>query len=180
MKEIVFVTSNENKARYVKLWLDWPITHRSLDIPEIQSLDLHEVVTAKTIEAYQNLRQPVLVEDVALTFNGLGKLPGTFVKWFLQEIGTDGLCELLKDKDDRTATAEILYGLHDGSRIHYFSGLVTGTIAPKPQGSHGFGWNSVFVPLGQTKTYAEMGDEELKPYSHRAIALQKIKVFLNQ
>ncbi len=179
MKEIVFVTGNENKARYVKLWLDWPITYRSLDITEIQSLDLHEVVRAKTIQAYQYLHQPVLVEDVALTFEAFGKLPGTLIKWFLHELGADGLCELLKDKSDRSATAEIIYGLHDGSRIHYFSGIVAGTVALKPIGNYGFGWNGIFIPDGQTKTYAEMTDEELKPYSHRAIALEKLKEYLD-
>jgi non-canonical purine NTP pyrophosphatase (RdgB/HAM1 family) len=178
-QDLIFVTSNADKIKYLELWLGHPIEHQSIDLPEIQSLSLEDVVTEKVQAAYEHLHQPVLVEDVALSFTALGKLPGTFIKWFLQELNTEGLCTLLDGYSDRAASAEIMYGLYDGSDIHYFSGLVSGTIASKPCGSFGFGWNSIFIPDGQNKTYAELSDSELKPYSHRARAIKKLIQFLD-
>jgi non-canonical purine NTP pyrophosphatase (RdgB/HAM1 family) len=180
MRELTFITGNANKAKYLELWLGRPMKHHELDLIEIQSLDLQEVVMHKVTEAFRQLQRPVLVEDVALTFHGLGRLPGTLVKWFLEELGTEGLCELLGEQQDRSATAEIIYGLHDGQQIHYFHGHTDGRIVDQPRGTQGFGWNAVFVPAGSEKTYAEMTDDELEQYSFRAQAIAKLRTFLDE
>src|SRR5258708_3167713 len=114
MKDLTFITGNADKAKYLELWLGLPMAHHKLDLVEIQSLDLKEVVTHKVTEAYLQLHQPVLVEDVSLTFHALGQLPGTLVKWFLNELDTDGLCRLVDGHKERSASAEIIYGLYDG------------------------------------------------------------------
>jgi inosine triphosphate pyrophosphatase len=178
-RDFVFVTSNIDKIKYLELWLGGPVAHCSIELPEIQSLILRDVVRQKVAAAYQELQQPVLVEDVALTFNAYGKLPGTFIKWFLQELAPEGLCKLLNGFADRTAVAEIMYALYDGKVTHYFTGIIHGTIASKPSGSYGFGWNSIFVPEGHSKTYAELSDDTLKSYSHRARAIEKLLTYLD-
>jgi inosine triphosphate pyrophosphatase len=128
------------------------------------------------------MQRPVLVEDIALTFTAMGRLPGTFIKWFLEELELEGLCKLADRLEHRGARAEILYGLHDGKTIHYFyaamDGTMDGTIAPTPRGDYGFGWNAIFIPKGHTKTYAEYDDDEVRGVSHRARAIDKLRVFL--
>lgn len=174
MKSIIFITGNQDKANWTRRYIHVPMTHKKLDLAEIQSLDAKEIVEHKVKEAYKVLGQPVLVEDTSLTFHALGKLPGPFIKWFLQEIGCEGLCEIIT-KSDRSATATVTFGLYDGKLLHFFEGRITGTIAKSPRGKNGFGWDSIFIPDGQSKTHAEMTDEEIDAVSIRRFALEKMK-----
>lgn len=184
MTNLTFITGNQHKADYLKQWLGLPVAHQKLDLEELQSLDLREVVEHKVRGAYAAVQQPVLVEDVSLTFHGMGRLPGTFIKWFLEEIGTEGLCNLGRSLADKRATASIMYGLFDGTELHTFQGQVHGTIAPEVRSLEGSdwktakSWNSVFIPDGSAKTYAEMTDEELQPFSHRAQAIARLRNYL--
>ncbi len=174
--QLTYVTSNPNKAAQLSRYLDYPIKHRALDLSEIQSLDLTEIAIQKAEAAYALLQTPVLVEDTSIIFNALGKLPGPLIKWFLGELGTDGLCALVND--NRTAVATVCYALHDGTHIHTFVGSVTGTIASKPRGDHSFGWNPIFIPDGYTETWGEMDQTTQDATSMRRKALIKIKRFL--
>ena len=81
---VTFITGNRIKAEHLARHLDYPINHQSIDLDEIQSLDPNEIVTHKVRQAYSLIKRPVLVEDVSLIFNALGKLPGPFIKWFEQ------------------------------------------------------------------------------------------------
>lgn len=173
MHNITFVTGNKSKAEELVRYLEISIPHHDLDLTEIQSLDLAEIVEHKAKEAYRILGTPVLVEDVGLTFHDLGKLPGPLIKWFLKELNNQGLCELLNTQN-RSATAHVLYGLFDGTNFQTFSGEVKGTISPEPRGLTTFGWNPIFIPEGHTKTWAEMDLDEKNETSMRRIALLKL------
>ena len=178
MKDLVFITGNQHKADYLAKWLGMPVEHQKVDLDEIQSLDAREVAEHKVRQAYERVQRPVLIEDVALTFTGLGRLPGTFIKWFLEELTVDGLCKLADGLSTREAVASITYALFDGTEVRYFEASVKGVITSEPRGDSGFGWNAIFLPDGSDKTYAEMTDEELKPFSHRAKAIDKLREYL--
>ena len=186
MKDIVFITGNQHKVAYLQKWLSVPITHQSVDLEELQSLDLLEVVEHKAKSAYAIVQKPVLVEDISLQFHALGRLPGTFIKWFLQELGTDGLCDLVRGYDNKDATARIMYGLYDGETFLTFDGETTGKITDAPSDTRAndwntaLTWNSLFMPDGSDKVFSEMTDEELKPFSHRARAIVKLEKYLNE
>jgi inosine triphosphate pyrophosphatase len=124
------------------------------------------------------VQKPVLVEDTSLTFSALGKLPGTLIKWFLQELGNEGLCQLLDNQIDRIAVAEVLYGLYDGKTVYTFEGKVTGTISKSPKGNYNFGWGKIFIPDGYTQTLGEIEPEEQKKVAYRVIALEKLEKYL--
>lgn len=186
MQELIFITGNQAKADYLAKWLGHDVPHQKVDLDELQSLNPIEVIEHKARGAYEIIKKPVLVEDVALSFNALGgKLPGTLIKWFLEEIGNDGLIKLLADFDDRTATASIVYGIFDGTELKTFTGEQSGRIVTElpdaaGDGWHGsLSWNSIFIPDGSDKTYAEMTDEELLPFSHRAKGIAKLSDYLN-
>lgn len=178
IQKLTFITGNAMKAEYVAKWLGHPVAHHKLDLDELQSLDARTVVEHKAHQAYATLKQPVLVEDTSLTFHALGRLPGTLIKWFLEELGSDGLCKLLEPYGDRSATAMALFGLCDGKEMHFFEGVVDGHIAPVPRGRTGFGWNPIFIPENHTKTFAELTDEEMRPLNHRGRALEKLAAYL--
>jgi non-canonical purine NTP pyrophosphatase (RdgB/HAM1 family) len=178
MKDFVFVTGNQNKANDLAKRLGLPVEHHRLDLDELQSLDLRTVLAHKVRQAYATLGRPVLVEDVALTFTAMGRLPGPLVKWFLEEIGPSGLCRLADSLDHRRAVASIGYAFHDGSHTTYFEHSTVGEVASEPRGSYGFGWDATFIPDGTTKTYAEMTADEVGPYSMRAHAIDALREFL--
>jgi inosine/xanthosine triphosphate pyrophosphatase family protein len=75
MQSITFITGNQKKADYLAQYLGIEVQHEKLDLDEIQSLDLREVVEHKVRQAYEMVKKPVLVEDTSLTFVALGKLP---------------------------------------------------------------------------------------------------------
>lgn len=186
MTDFVFISGNQPKVNYLVKWLGRPVDHQKIELDEIQSLDLRTVVEDKARRAYAIVQRPVLVEDVALTFKAFGQLPGTFIKWFLEEVGTEGLCRMMGPFDDKRAVASIMYGLFDGQELHTFEAHMEGTVPDEPRsleererewGSNR-SWNSVFIPAGSQKTYAQTTDEEIQRFSHRAVAVAKLRSYL--
>jgi non-canonical purine NTP pyrophosphatase (RdgB/HAM1 family) len=159
MRDVVFITGNAHKAEQLAKYIGDPIEYVKVELDEIQSLALRDVVRHKVMEAYKAVQRPVLVEDVSLEFTALGTLPGTFIRWFEEELGAEGLCKLLEGKE-RSATARCMYGYFDGQEEKYFEGSMQGTITEKPKGNGGYGWDCVFIPQGFTCTRAEMSETE--------------------
>lgn len=177
---ITFITSNLSKADQLARYFHKPVLHKKIDLVEIQSLDVRKIVEHKAKEAYNQIGTPVLVEDVALTFHALGKLPGPFIKWFLADLKNEGLCKLLDGYQDRSATALVCFGLYDGHELKIFEGEREGVIAASPRGETSFGWNPIFIPDGYTKTWAEMDMEEQNETSMRRLALEKLAKYLEE
>lgn len=180
MEKITFVTGNANKARELENYLGITINQQKLDLPEIQSLDLATVAIAKAQTAYQLLGTPVLVEDTALTFSALGKLPGPFIKYFLESLQNEGMTHLLNTYKNRNASAMTCFAFVDKNGLQTFVGETLGTIADKPRGKEGFGWDAIFIPSGHTETWAEMTLGEKQKTSMRVRSLDKLKIFLTE
>lgn len=178
MKNLTFITGNQHKADYLARFLGEKIAHHKLDLDELQSLDAEKVIQHKVRQAYDILKKPVLVEDVTLTIPALGRLPGTLVKWFVEEIGAEGMCRMLDGFSDRTAISVVRYALHDGRRVHIFEGETKGSIGQHPKGEIGFGYDPAFIVEGWNKTRGEMSQEEYDSTSARFRALHKLKDFL--
>ncbi len=159
MENVIFVTGSQHKADYLSRCLGQPVAHQKIDVDEIQSLDLHEIVRHKVRGAYEKVRQPVIVEDVSLEFTALGKLPGPFIKWFFQELGVEGVCSLLDGKD-RSATVRCVVGYYDGTDEQYFEGVVTGRIAEKPHPGTGYGFDPIFIHDGFDAPRSVMNAED--------------------
>jgi non-canonical purine NTP pyrophosphatase (RdgB/HAM1 family) len=179
LTNFTFITGNENKARYVAEWLGKDVPHHKVDLDEIQTLDLHELVTHKVKQAYHILQTPVLVEDAQLSFTAMGNLPGPFIRWFIDEIGYDGICQMLNAFDDRTAHGRICYALYDGKDMQFFDGDMHGHITKTPRGTGGFGFDAIFVNDGYSETRAEMSEEDYVKTSYRKTALDKLKAYLS-
>ena len=177
MKKVVFITGNQKKADYLSKYLGHPIEHIKLDLDEIQSLDLKEVVRHKMIQAYDKVKQPVLVEDVALEFSAFGQLPGTFIRWFLEEMQFEEICALLEGKD-RGAMARCVFGYFDGKKEYYFEGSLSGRIPEEPAGTGGYGWDPIFIPQGYDVTRAELSEEDDKITYLKIKPFDQVKEFL--
>jgi len=177
LDDLVFVTSNHRKLHEAEAVLGRTLDHCGLDLPELQTLDLGEVVRGKAGAAWKRLGRPVLVEDTSLELAGLGGFPGPLIRWLLASVGPEGICKISGCFDDRRATARCLICATDGTIEVFGEGVVEGTIPPSPRGGGGFGWDSAFVPSdGGGRSYGEMNEEEKNLISHRHrafIALRK-------
>lgn len=178
MAEVVYVTGNPHKAQYFAKMVGIDIPHMSFDVDEIQSVDLREVVEHKARQAYALAKRPVIVEDTKLSFNAMGRLPGPFIKWFLEELGPEGLCTMLKGYTDRTAIAGAAIAYYDGVTLEIFEREMFGSIALKPAGDGGFGWNKIFIPEGSDKTLGEMEDKEFRKHYAKVKPFDEISAFL--
>lgn len=177
MKKVNYITGNPKKAEYLAKYLGHPVEHKKIDLDEIQSLDLKEVIEHKLKQAYEIVKGPVLVEDTSLEFKVFGKLPGTFIKFFELELGYEKICRLL-DGQDRNATGRCMFGYFDGEKETFFEGSIQGTISENPRGSDGFGFNCILIPEGFDKTMAEMNEAEFKKTYLTIKPIEKVAEFL--
>jgi non-canonical purine NTP pyrophosphatase (RdgB/HAM1 family) len=180
---LVFVTSNPGKLREARRLLGVELKAESLDLPEIQSQSFEEVVRAKAREAARKLGVPVLVEDSGLEVHAWGGFPGPFTKWItMGALGQAGLARMLDSFPDRGATAVSVFAVarpgQKESDILTATGRVPGRIAKSPRGTNGFGWDVLFIPDGEARTYAEMLEGEKDRDSHRARALTALRAAL--
>ena len=169
----VFVTGRAEKAREAQR-LGLKFERRDLDLPEIQALDPAEIVEAKAREAYAKVGRPVFVEDSGLSIAAWRGFPGAFVKWLEKTAGLEGIARMLDAFPDRSATATCAVAYFDGDRMASGRGEVRGVIAGAPRGAGGFGWDSLFIPSGSDRTFAEMAPEEKDRISHRRRAWEDL------
>lgn len=173
---LYFITGNKSKFEEVTAVLP-EVKQLDLDLPEIQSLDSLEVIAEKLKVAMKSQEGEFIVEDNSLVLNGMNGLPGPLIKWFLKSIGNEGLLKLA-NTFGKEAEAKVIIGYASGNgNVEYFEGVVKGTIV-EPRGNKGFGWDPIFLPAGEIKTYGEMELEEKNRFSSRRIAVEKLKKYL--
>lgn len=165
----VLVTGNPSKLAEARRLFP-ALEAIELDLPEIQSLDVYEVLRAKGAEAWRRLRRPVIVEETSLELPVLGGFPGPLVKWMLEAVGPDGLARIVAAEGDPTATARCALLYSDGNREIVGEGTTSGHLVLPPRGDAGFGWDPVFEPDGSDQTYGEMAPQAKDSMSHRGKA----------
>lgn len=178
MKDVVFITGNAKKAEYFAELVGFPVEHQKVDLEELQSLDLYEIVKHKLHQAYAKVGRPVLVEDVSLEFKAMGRLPGTMIKWFCEEMPFEDICHLV-DGRSRDAVARCLFGYFDGVNEVYFEGGMNGSVAEQPAGEGGYGWDRLFIPEGYSVTRAGLSSEDDKETYLKIKPIRQIAEFLN-
>ncbi len=174
------VTGNRNKLVEAERILGISLDCEPLDLPEIQSLDLIEVLRAKGEEAYRRLRRPVVVEETGLDLAALGGFPGPLVKWMLEAIGPGGIARTAHALGDPRATARCALIYLDGETEQIAEGDTRGELVLEARGDGGFGWDPVFVPEGRRETYAELGSSVKDHLGHRGKAWRRLQRSLRQ
>ena len=173
-----FVTSNPNKFRELSELLECNLSRIELDLLEIQTTDLHELVKFKLRQAYEHVQAPVIVEDTSLYFEAWNELPGPLVKFFLKNISLSKMVRALDGFSNNSASAVCCLGFtKDGKSMNLFEGKVKGNIV-EPRGSQHFGWDAIFLPAGYQRTFGEISSQEKHQISPRGTAAKKFKDFL--
>ena len=171
-------TTNRHKLdEFRRILLDTELIGVKLDIEEIQSLDPYKVVGHKAIEAYRaNDFNPILVEETSLALRGLGGRPGAYIKDFCEEAEMRRMiAEGWLRGRDRAALAKVLIAVYDGADVQIREGVTPGTISETLRGVNGFGWDDIFVPEGETRTFAEMSAADKDQHNMRRKALLALR-----
>lgn len=144
-----------------------------------QTFEANARIKSKSLKAVKNLAW-VLGEDSGLEVEGLNNLPGIHSARYAGPKASDSenVAKLLKmmtlrpmsNRNARFVCSLVIYTPTGEEKV--YTGELRGTIASKPAGQHGFGYDSVFIPEGQTQTLAELGPGYKIQHSHRAVALK--------
>ena len=113
----------------------------------------------------------MLADDSGIEVDALGGGPGVHTARWAEARHVEKLLAALDGTRDRDAryVCELVLLSPEGDE-HRGTGVLAGSIAHAPAGSRGFGFDPVFVPRGETKTVAELGDQWKTGHSHRALA----------
>ncbi len=177
VNELYFVTGNKKKADEFKRLFQMNLKFVKLELPEIQSMDMDEVLKDKAINAFSHLKKPIMVDDCSYEIQSWNGFPGPFVKYLLHCLGPTGICKALNSKN-RDVLIKNGVCIYNGKKMHIFTGEIRGEISKNPRGTHGLGYDSISIPKGQNRTYGEMNPTEKKKYDARVIALEKLLKFL--
>jgi XTP/dITP diphosphohydrolase len=168
--EVILITGNRGKLAEARRLCDFPLDAIEIDLPELQSLDIREILRAKGRDAWLRVRRPILVEETGLELAGLNGFPGPLVKWMLEAIGSEGIAHAAQTAGDNRATARCCLLYFDGETEILGEGRTDGRLILPGRGDAGFGWDPVFQPDGSDRTYAEMTAAQKDSVSHRARA----------
>ena len=170
LQGVVLVTGNKGKLEEARRLCGAELEAVEVDLPEIQSLDLIAVLRAKGEEAYGRLQRPLIVEETGLELSAMAGFPGPLVKWMLAAVGADGIARAAIAMGDDRVTARCALLLLEPEREVIAVGETPGRVVLPPRGDHGFGWDPVFVPAGEDRTYAQLRPEDKDHLSHRGRA----------
>ncbi|MGZ4256836.1 MAG: non-canonical purine NTP pyrophosphatase [Gaiellaceae bacterium] len=176
---MTLASRNPNKLRELSALLERPLEPLEADgYPEEGGDSYYE--NARVKAAYGHEIRPdawLLGEDSGLEVEALGGAPGIRSARYGAEGGEaiERLLGELRGVEDRAAryVCELVL-LGPGGEELRGSGVLEGRIAEEPRGSEGFGYDPVFVPAGEERTVAELGNEWKSRNSHRARAAEDL------
>lgn len=191
MSELLFATSNANKIREIQSLLPDGYILKGLrdigfsgDIPE----------TADTIAENSQLKAqyiaekygvPCFSEDTGLMIDALSGKPGVRTARYAGEnaCNQDNISLVLQQmtgQNQRSARFVTVITFFDGNEFRQVEGICEGSIAIEPRGEDGFGYDPIFIPAGDTRTFAEMNLTEKNFFSHRKKAFAKFMEHLGR
>jgi XTP/dITP diphosphohydrolase len=188
--KICLATNNPHKVQEIKALLKQKFVILTLneigcqeELPENQkTLEGNSLQKAEFINKKFNIN--ALADDTGLEVIDLDGAPGVLSARYAGDHKNDEdnihlLLKNLREKINRKAQFRTIITLILEGKIKQFEGIVKGNIISEKRGRKGFGYDSVFVPEGFERTFAEMEPEEKNLISHRGKAIRKLVEYLN-
>jgi XTP/dITP diphosphohydrolase len=192
--QLLVATHNAHKTREIQRILGQKFDVQDLsahdDAPEIRESGESFVENArlKALTASRHLPGLVVADDSGLEVDALGGAPGIHSARYAgvdataqEKIGKllDELAKIGAKGERRRARFRCVLALARAGRIlATFEGAVEGKIADRPLGSHGFGYDPIFVPNGFNETFGELPEAVKDNISHRAKAIHELRAKL--
>lgn len=189
--KLVFATNNQHKVEEIRAVLPPSFSIVTLkeagidiDIPEPHDT-LEENAREKAVTIHQMTGENCFSEDTGLEVDALGGEPGVKSARYAGDdrsfsSNIDKLLSRLEGKPNRKARFRTVICLILEGKEYLFEGICEGHILEEEKGGKGFGYDPVFTPEGDNRSFAEMSLEEKSRYSHRSKAVAGLVTFLNQ
>lgn len=187
--KLIFATHNSNKAIEIQKLLPEDFQVLTLD-----DIDFHEEIPENepTIEGnsafkaqfiYNKFEMNCFADDTGLEIEALNGRPGVHSARYAGEnknsdANIERVLEELNGIENRNARFKTVITLIIDGEQYIFEGIVNGRIIDEKRGTNGFGYDPIFIPENETRTFAEMELTEKNKFSHRARALEKMIAFL--
>jgi XTP/dITP diphosphohydrolase len=187
--QLIVATRNTHKTREIEQILGSDLAVRDLTAhPEISEItesgtSFEENAKLKAIAVSEKLPGLVIADDSGLEVEALGGAPGIHSARYAGANASDKeriaklLRQLANAKSDRRHARFrcVLAVARDGQILATVEGVVEGKITEQPRGSHGFGYDPIFIPDAFEETFAELPEERKNNISHRAKAIRKLQ-----
>ncbi len=186
---LVVASHNDGKVREISdllrpYGLD-VVSAKGLNLPEPEETgsSFRENAILKAVAAAEAAGRVALADDSGLSVTALGGAPGIYsARWAEGPDGSRDFTsamervhrELGASADRGAAFVCVLALAWPSGQVNCFEGRVTGEITWPPRGSHGFGYDPVFIPAGHDMTFGEMDPQDKHAISHRAAAFRKL------
>ncbi|MDC0342822.1 RdgB/HAM1 family non-canonical purine NTP pyrophosphatase [Alphaproteobacteria bacterium] len=191
MKDILFFSHNQKKIIEIKqIFKDSKIKIYDLNAfkkirePKETGATFSSNAKIKSKYGQQLFDMPCFADDSGFCVEALKNNPGVKSKRFLEKFSNNKkafeyiISNVVKKRNDKAYfITAISLTLKENHHIT-FLGKINGTVSLKPKGMNGFGYDPIFIPENNIKTFAEMSLEEKNVISHRKIAMTKLKSFL--
>lgn len=190
MTKLIFATNNQHKVDELKsivgdLFEVVSLKEAGINIDIAEPHDtLEENAKEKSTTIYNMTGHGCFSEDTGLEVEALNGEPGVKSARYAGDGKSTNdnisklLAELAGSTNRKARFRTVISLILDGSE-HRFEGICKGEIAEEQKGHSGFGYDSVFIPTGSNKTFAEMTLAEKNNYSHRKKATAKLASFLS-
>ncbi len=192
--QLIVATRNAHKTHEIQRILGPKFEVRGLsgndEVPEIHESgkSFEENARLKAVAVSRQLPGLIVADDSGLEVDVLGAAPGIHSARYARGSARDEekIAKLLRQLakvdakgDQRHARFRCVLALaRDGKVLATFDGVTEGKIAEQPRGSHGFGYDPIFIPNGFEETFAELPAEVKNNISHRAKAISKLQAGL--
>lgn len=189
--ELIFASGNTNKVKEIASLLPAGFSLKGLkdvniteEIPEpFDKLEANALHKARYV--FERTGLAAFADDTGLEVDALDGRPGVYSARYAgeekdPERNMQKLLAELDGKSDRHAQFRTVIAYVDGKEEHLFEGIVRGAILTEKRGEKGFGYDPVFCPEGETRSFAGMSLEEKNLQSHRARAFRKFVAFLRK
>ena len=189
--KLVFATSNKGKYNEVKKMM--PRNIKLLSLNDLNFMgDIQE--TGKTLKQNAKIKSDFIfnnfgincfADDSGLEIDSLNGLPGIYSARFAGKTcnsndNIEKVWKLLRGYKNTNAKFKSILSLNIDGKTFFFEGKINGKIIFNKRGTNGFGYDSIFIPNGYNKTFAELNSVEKNEISHRSKALKKLIIFLDK
>ncbi|MCX8490280.1 MAG: RdgB/HAM1 family non-canonical purine NTP pyrophosphatase [Cyclobacteriaceae bacterium] len=188
--ELCFATNNLHKIQEVRAIV--AAQHTVLSLADIgcteELLEEQDTIPGNSLQkadyVFKKYCVSCFADDSGLEVEALNGTPGVHSAYFAgaQRNHQDNMnlvLSKLSNSKNRKAQFRTVITLVTASITKQFEGILKGTILTEKRGNGGFGYDPIFLPSGFSKTLAEMTAQEKNQISHRAIAINKLVVFLS-
>lgn len=187
---VVVATTNPGKVReLIDLFAGLPISvlgfdgFGELETPDESGATFEENARMKAADYARQIGEWVIADDSGLEIDFLDGAPGVHSARFGGEAARyaekmrlvlDGLSEADGEARSATFVSVIAMANPAGEIVLTARGECRGTIAREPRGTNGFGYDPIFIPEGNDRTFGEMADDEKRVLSHRSRAAAEL------